>query len=123
MARDHLWWGVGFGNYEPAYSDYALINWPYPLGHAHNYYLKLLAETGVVGLLAYGGLWTAVFGQAIRILKQHDGLKRGIVLGLLAAFAALAVHHLVDKLYVNNIYIHLGVMLGLLQLLDRRVVR
>jgi O-antigen ligase len=123
MARDHLWWGVGFGNYEPAYSDYALINWPYPLGHAHNYYLNLLAETGVVGLLAYGGLWTAVFGQAIRLLKQHDGLKRGIVLGLLAAFAALAVHHLVDKLYVNNIYIHLGVMLGLLQLLDRRVVR
>jgi hypothetical protein len=66
------------------------------------------------------GVWTAVFWQAIGLLKRHDGLGRGIVLGLLAAFAALAVHHLVDKLYVNNIYIHLGVMLGLLQLLDRQ---
>ena len=121
MAQDHFWLGVGFGNYEPAYREYALINWPYPLGHAHNYYLNLLAEVGVLGFVAYVGVWTAVFLQAIRLLKQHDGLNRGIVLGLLAVFAALAVHHLVDKLYVNNIYIHLGVMLGLLQLLDRQM--
>jgi O-antigen ligase len=118
MARDHFWLGVGFGNYEPVYSDYALINWPYPLGHAHNYYLNLLAEIGVLGLLAYVGVWTAVFHQNIRLLSQLDGVPRGIALGLLAAFAALTVHHLVDKLYVNNIYIHLGVMLGLLQLLS-----
>ncbi|MCB8986222.1 MAG: hypothetical protein H6661_00510 [Ardenticatenaceae bacterium] len=26
MAREHLWWGVGFGNYEPAYASYALVN-------------------------------------------------------------------------------------------------
>ncbi|MCB8934601.1 MAG: hypothetical protein H6663_03980 [Candidatus Promineofilum sp.] len=42
--------------------------------------------------------------------------ERGIVVGLLAAWVALAVHHLVDKLYVNNIYVHLGAMIGLLQL-------
>ncbi len=120
MARDHFWLGVGFGNYEPAYSQYALINWPYPLGHAHNYYLNLLAEVGVLGLLAYVGVWTAVFWQTLSFIKQHHGLLRGIALGLLAAFAALTIHHLVDKLYVNNIYIHLGVMLGLLQLLDRQ---
>ena len=61
-----------------------------------------------------------VFWQAIQILKRHDGLTRAIALGLLAAFVGLTVHHLVDKLYVNNVYIHLGVMLGLLQLLDRQ---
>jgi O-antigen ligase len=118
MARDHFWLGVGFGNYEPAYREYALINWPFPLGHAHNYYLNLLAETGIGGLLAYGGVWAAVFWQAIRLLYWLDNLPRAIALGLLAAFAALTVHHMVDKLYVNNIYIHLGAMLGLLQLLD-----
>lgn len=119
MARDQLWLGVGFGNYEAAYSDYALINWTAALGHAHNYYLNLLAEVGVVGLLAYGVLWTAVFWQTIRLLAV-DWPQRGIVLGLLAVWVGLSVHHLVDKLYVNNIYIHLGVMFGLLQLLDPR---
>lgn len=117
MARDEVWLGVGFGNYEPAYADYALINWPYPLGHAHNYYLNLLAETGVLGLLAYGLFWTAVFWQTIHLLRTLKGPERGIALGLLGAWTGLAAHHLVDKLYVNNIYVHLGVMLGLLQLL------
>ena len=120
MFRNQIWLGVGFGNYEPAYAEYALINWPDPLGHAHNYYLNLLAETGVLGLLAYVGFWSAVFIQTIRALKQKNWFLRGMVLGLLAAWVALAVHHLTDKLYVNNIYIHLGVMLGLLQLLDLR---
>jgi O-antigen ligase len=118
MARDNVWLGVGFGNYEPAYADYGLINWPAPLGHAHNYYLNLLAETGIIGLAAYLLLWTAVFWQTIRLLKRLDWPQRGIALGLLAAWTALTVHHLVDKLYVNNIYVHLGVMLALLQLLD-----
>ena len=120
MARDQLWWGVGFGNYEPTYAAYALINWPDPLGHAHNYYLNLLAEVGVVGLLAYLLLWSVIVWQTWRLLARLDGAERGIVLGLMACWAALTVHHLVDKLYVNNIYIHLGVMLGLLALLKQK---
>jgi putative inorganic carbon (hco3(-)) transporter len=117
MARDDLWTGVGFGNYEAAYSEYALINWPAALGHAHNYYLNLLAEVGVLGLTAYLFFWAVVIWQSIVLISQLMWPERGVVVGLLAAFAALAVHQLVDKLYVNNIYVHLGVMLGLLQLL------
>lgn len=116
MARDDLWSGVGFGNYAAAYSDYALINFPDALGHAHNYYLNLLAEVGVPGLLAYGLFWLVVIGQTIVVAHRAAWPERGVVVGLLAAWVALAVHQLVDKLYVNNIYVHLGVMLGLLQL-------
>jgi putative inorganic carbon (hco3(-)) transporter len=119
MANENIWLGVGFGNYEAAYAEYALINWPAPLGHAHNYYLNLLAEVGVLGLAAYLVMWTAVFYQTIRALTQEDWILRGMVLGLLACWVGLSVHHLIDKLYVNNIYLHLGVMFGLLQLLDQ----
>jgi O-antigen ligase len=118
MARDHLWTGVGFGNYEAAYPAYALINWPDALGHAHNYYLNLLAETGVPGLIAYVILWGAIIWQSLRLVRKLPWPDRGIALGLTSCWIALSVHHLVDKLYVNNIYIHLGVMLALLQLLD-----
>ena len=117
MARDNLWLGVGFGNYQPAYDDYALINWPYPLGHAHNYYLNILAETGVLGTAAYLLLWGAIFWQTLCLLRRLSWPQRGVALGLLAAWTALGVHHLLDKLYVNNLYLHLGVMLGILQLL------
>jgi len=118
MARDDLWTGVGFGNYAAAYPRYALINWPDALGHAHNYYLTLLAEVGLPGLLAYLLFWLAVAWQTIRAARRLAWPARGVAVGLLAAWAALAVHHLVDKLYVNNIYVHLGAMLALLQLLD-----
>ena len=117
MARDDLWLGVGFGNYGAVYPDYMLINWPDALGHAHNYYINLLAEIGVMGLGAYLLLWTAVIWQTIRLLRQLNGWERGIALGLLGVWAAITVHHLVDKLYVNNIYVHLGVMFGLLQII------
>ncbi len=118
MARDNIWLGVGFGNYEQAYAQYALINWPFPLGHAHNYYLNLLAETGVLGSVSYFIFWVAVIWQTMRLLKKLDGIDRGIALGLLGVWFAISIHHMVDKLYVNNIYIHLGVMFGLLQILD-----
>jgi hypothetical protein len=42
-------------------------------------------------------------------------------MGLLAVWTAVTIHHLVDKLYVNNIYIHLGVLFGLLELLSLQV--
>ena len=119
MARAHPWLGVGFGNYEPAYASYALLNWPYPLGHAHNYYLNILAETGVLGLAAYLLLWSVTFGQTWWLLRRLAWPQRGVALGLLAAWTALTVHHLLDNLYVNNLYLHLGVMLGMLQLLAR----
>lgn len=118
MARENLWSGVGFGGYEAAYAEYALINWPEALGHAHNYYLNLLAESGLPGLFAYVLLWGIVFWQTIRMIRILDWPERGIAIGLMAAWAAFSVHHLVDKLYVNNIYFQLGVMFGLLYLLN-----
>lgn len=113
MARDEPWLGAGFGNYEAAYPDVALPNWPHPLGHAHNYYLNLLAEVGAFGLAAYLLLWAAIFALTLRALRS-SGARRGVALGLLGVWVALTVHNTLDKLYVNNLYLHLGAMLGML---------
>ncbi|MCB0032481.1 MAG: O-antigen ligase family protein [Anaerolineales bacterium] len=117
MAQDNFWLGVGFGNYAAAYPDYALINWTTALGHAHNYYLNLLAETGILGILAYAVVWVTILWQNMVLLRHLTWPNRGIALGLLGSWTALTVHQLVDKLYVNNIYVHIGAMLGLQQLL------
>ncbi|MFN2223990.1 MAG: O-antigen ligase family protein, partial [Candidatus Promineifilaceae bacterium] len=84
MARQSLLIGVGFGNYEPAYQEFALLNWPHPLGHAHNYYLNILAETGVFGALAYLILWALIFVQVIRVVDCLSWPQKGLALGLLA---------------------------------------
>jgi putative inorganic carbon (HCO3(-)) transporter len=117
MAADAPWLGVGFGNYEAAYPRYALMNWPIALGHAHNYYLNLLAETGLIGLLGYLIAWGGVFGMTLRLLRCRAGIARGMALGLLGVWVHLSVHSLFDKLYVNNLFLHLGAMLGLIGIL------
>lgn len=114
MFRHRLWTGVGFGCYEPAYPVFALINWPIALGHAHNIYLNLAAETGLMGLLAYLALWGVVLWQTWRVTRcAGGGLMRGLAVGLLGAWTHISVHHLLDNLYVNNVHLHIGVLLGL----------
>ncbi len=120
MARERPWLGVGFDNYEVAYPVYALMEWQNPLGHAHNYYLNLLAETGIVGLGAYVLAWLAIFALTIWQWRRSHGVERGWCIGLLGVWTYLAVHSLVDKLYVNNMFLHIGCLLGLLAILWQR---
>jgi O-antigen ligase len=117
MARYNPILGVGLGNYEVAYSDFALINWPNALGHAHNIYLNMLAEVGVVGLCYYLVMWAAVLWLTWRVTRHKDVWIRSIAIGLFGVWVHLCAHSFLDKLYVANLHLHLGVMLGLLSAL------
>jgi len=119
MASAHPLTGVGLGHYEVAYSDYALARWPHALGHAHNDYLNLLAETGIIGLAASLTGWALIVGWTVRALAARFPVAHGLALGLLGTWTHFAVHSVVDKLTVNNLFLHLGVMLGLLAFADR----
>ena len=119
MFRDHPFLGIGIGNFDLFYPTYALPGWPVLPGHAHNYYLNLLAEQGVVGLAAYlallGGLAVLVLAALRRITAPAETrwLRQGLVLGALGTLALLTVHHGFDNLYVHGIGIQLGLLLGL----------
>jgi len=113
MWTDHPWLGVGIGNYEPAYPRYALPLWPLPLGHAHNYYLNIAAETGVVGLAAYLFLWLAAPVGAWRATRRAWGWYWGVALGVLGVLVHLSVHNLFDNLFVHSMYLQLAILLGI----------
>lgn len=121
MAESHPWLGVGFGNYADAYPDYRLLNWKFPLGHAHNYYLNVFAEAGMIGLVSYLVLWGSVFWLTWRARRHPDVLARCVSVGLLGTWVYLSVHSLTDNLYVNNMFLHLGTLLGVLAVLHRQV--
>lgn len=119
MANAHPVFGVGAGNYEAAYAAYSLPSWPRALGHAHNEYLNILAEAGLVGLIPYVAGWFLLVYWTVRARRQADVVMRGLVIGLLGTWTHLTVHSFVDKLYVNNLFLHIGVMLGLLAIAHR----
>jgi O-antigen ligase len=122
MFSEHPWLGVGIGNYEPVYPAYALPRWDEPLGHAHNYYLNIAAEAGLVGLSAYLILWVAVFWQAWRAVRRTSGYWQGVAVGILGILTHLAVHNFFDNLYVHGMYVHIAILLGLLHIVSRQGV-
>ena len=117
MAESNFWLGVGFGNYEVAYAQYQLINWDEPLGHAHNYYLNIFGEAGLIGLSAYILLLVGILWFAWRASHHPDPLAHALSVGIIGSWVYLMAHSLTDNLYVNNMFLHLGVMLGIIAVL------
>ncbi len=113
MFSDHPWTGVGIGNYAEAYARYALPRWQDPLGHAHNYFLNILAEAGLGGLAAYL-LWAAAsLWLVVQAVRGSQGWLQGLALGALGMWVHLNVHSLFDNLYVHGMAIQVGLFLGL----------
>ena len=112
MLLDHPLFGVGIGNYAAVYPAYALPQWDDPLGHAHNYYLNVAAETGLVGLTAYLILWVAAFWQGWRAVRVTAGWQRGVAAGLLGMLVALSIHNGFDDLFVHGMHVQVGIGLG-----------
>ncbi len=117
MWRDHPWLGVGFGNYGVIYPAYAVGRWLDPLGHAHNYLLNLGAETGLVGIIVYLAFWISCFAVSWRAVRLSSGFFRAVAAGGMGILAHIQVHNLVDNLYVQGMYLHVAIILGLISVI------
>jgi O-antigen ligase len=115
MLLDHPILGVGAGNYPAAYAEYYLPGWQEPLGHAHNYYLNMAAETGLPGAAALVLLLVVVYRSILAGLRQQPegSFGRAILAGLLASLVVLTVHNLFDNLLVHGMQVQVGLLLGL----------
>ncbi len=120
MLTDQPWTGVGFSNYQAVYEQYRLLNWPMALGHAHNIYLNVAAETGLIGLALYLLLWICIFAVTFRAIRRAQGFDRAVAVGLMGAWVYLGTHMLVDNLYVNNTHILIGALFGLVSVIAAR---
>ena len=121
MAATNPLTGIGLGNYEIVYDDYRLLNWKEPLGHAHNYYLNILAETGIIGFLIYSTFWVIILITTWQTRQHPDPFTRAIAIGLLGSWTYIAVHSVFDNLYVNNLFLHIGILLSMLAIIHQHV--
>lgn len=127
MFASHPLLGVGPGSYSLAYErppragepPFSVRPWYESRGHAHNYYLHVAAEAGLLGLLAYLALIGAVLAQAVRALRSaHSWFWRGVASGGTAVVVAVAAHNLFENLHVLNMGLQLGAIWALLTLVE-----
>jgi len=82
--------GVGTGNFafvSPNYSYYAAliaaIREDGGGGVAHNIFLSVLAETGIIGFLFWMALLLSAYALARRLIKRGENLGYGLLVGLI----------------------------------------
>jgi putative inorganic carbon (HCO3(-)) transporter len=117
MFLAHPWLGVGAGNYGQAYPDFSVGQWIDALGHAHNYYINMLAELGLVGggtlLLLLGLAFRQLGGALVDSEGRRQNFWRAVLAGVFGGLVVFCVHNMFDSLFVHSVNIQVGVLLGL----------
>jgi O-antigen ligase len=119
MALSDPWLGIGVGNFNARFADFYVEPWPHSQGHAHNYYLQALAETGGIGLAAYLLLLLVALGSGFRAVRRVTGVDRALIIGGLGVLATLMLHNFFENLHVLNLGIHWAAVLALFAIVPR----
>ncbi|HRQ40137.1 MAG TPA: O-antigen ligase family protein [Chloroflexota bacterium] len=123
IFADHPVMGVGLNNYKNYYQAYAQ-----PLGWdnrreeraAHSLYLEMAAETGLVGLAAFGAIVVVALRRAYQTQKMFMRAGRYDEATLAFAWMVALVGYLVASLFLHGAYLRyfwllIGILLALPQ--------
>lgn len=96
VISEHLPMGVGLGAFGQAYTKFDSASGYERVEQAHNDYLQIVADAGLVGL-AIGALFLFWFFQeGIRNSRSENTLRRGVAVGAFAGCFAILVHSIFD---------------------------
>lgn len=125
--EDHPWTGVGLGAsgfYMYArLPDWALTTVPeiarqlspdsslYP--NPKNLYVRLLAETGLIGLVLFMAFQFSLLGDAVSALSSGSTFMRYLAVAAIFTWVALIMYNMTqDSLATPNLWVNLGILAG-----------
>jgi O-antigen ligase len=94
---DHLWGGTGLGTLQTVYPRYESYYDGLVVDHAHNDYLELLADTGLIGAVCMLGFVALLAWRGLFNLRAaRNPVCWSLYSGALVACAGLLLHGMVD---------------------------
>ena len=96
LIKDHPLIGTGLGAFQMAYPRYDPSSGLQRVEQAHNDYLQILADAGLIGGLIALAFIALLFSRGFAAARNRDRPRRAIVIGALTACFAIAVHSFVD---------------------------
>jgi len=72
MFLSKPWLGVGLGAFMFNFKKFVVENYPSGIVYAHNCYLQMASEIGIIGLLTFLSILFSFFYHGIKILNTHD---------------------------------------------------
>jgi tetratricopeptide (TPR) repeat protein len=127
LIWDHLWMGVGVGNFALAFVPYrsAVIyqNPGMQVEHPHNELLNGVAELGPLGLLVLLWLFARMVQLGWQVARRTDA-RQEIVAGVLGGLvAAFAYSNLFYVLHVPASAMSIAILLGMLEGMERKAAQ
>jgi O-antigen ligase len=96
LIKKNPWTGVGFGAFFLAIPEYQIGSGRIKVEQAHNDYLDLAVNGGVVAVGLAGWFLVMMIWRARSSLRSRDAYRRAACLGSAAGILGVAVHSLVD---------------------------
>lgn len=96
MIRANPLTGVGLGAFRTAYPIYSKSDGSLMVGEAHNDYLQIVADCGILGAILAAWFIVLIARAVFRGLRSRDPFIFGLALGSGAGLFALMVHSVVD---------------------------
>ena len=114
VIRDNLIAGVGFG-YTPFKETFEKYIRTMPIYHAHNTYLEVAAEIGLIGFIFFMLLLFSVLKyNYVNLIKSEDKYYRYLGAGLYASIIGIMGHGLVEHfLYIPRIIFTFWIIIGI----------
>ena len=97
VIKDNPILGTGLDTFQIAYTRYDTWNGQLRVNHAHNEYLHVLSEAGILGFICIVAFIFLLFRQGLRIINSTlHPFRRGIAAGALAGCFGILVHSFFD---------------------------
>lgn len=112
--RESPIFGQGIGNYGPWNLHYPNATPPKGWDIVNNEYIEIMAETGLVGLIAYSLLLIVLIFRTFSAYKYvHDPFLRAVLVGLLAALIGILIqYNFMSTLYIIHIWVAIGLLIA-----------
>lgn len=107
-------WGCGLGSTEALYT--AVQDVYYQSMYVHNHLIQYLADTGILGLLAYVMLAGGVLLLLIRRFRKGDG--DGFAAMMIAVWTMINVHSLIDFNFSIRSYLSIAILIMALCMIE-----
>jgi O-antigen ligase len=96
IIKSHPLIGTGLGAFGVVYTGYDSRNGMYRLEQAHNDYLQVLSDGGIVGAVIGLFFLVSLFRMGFARRESRDDFRRGVATGALAGCFAVLVHSFFD---------------------------
>ncbi len=96
IIKNHPMLGTGLGAFGVVYTGYDSRNGLYRLEQAHNDYLQILSDAGIIGAIIGLVFVISLFRMGFARRESRDDFRRGVATGALAGCFAVLVHSFFD---------------------------